>query len=182
MRWIAVCALAGSAMLIGCSKHDAASGSAPAAAPAQTPGAAALLGRPHPKAGLWRTTVNTNAGPGVSMTGELCLDASNEDAAFSSNGKGFNKDCEPVKYDTASGHFGFSTVCHMGNRTVTTSGVASGDFKTSYSVDLTTRMDPAPPGLPDQLHTTIQAKWEGPCPAGVKPGQVSMKLAGLGQG
>jgi hypothetical protein len=87
-----------------------------------------------------------------------------------------------VKYESAAGGIGFTTVCHIGSRTVTTSGVASGDFSTSYSVDLTTRMDPSPPGLPGQLHTTVQAKWEGPCPAGTKPGLVSTRLAGLGQG
>jgi hypothetical protein len=126
--------------------------------------------------------MTTNAGPGLSMTGELCLDASNEDSAFSSTGKGFSKDCEPVQYTSASGGFGFTTVCHMGRRTVTTTGVASGDFSSSYSVDVTTRMEPSPPGMPGQMHTTIRAKWEGPCPAGTKPGMVSTRLEGLGQG
>ncbi len=182
MRRIVVCLLAGSALVAGCAKHDAAkSGSQDGAAPA-APGPAALLGRPHPKPGLWRTTVTTNAGPGVSMTGELCLDAANEDMAFSSNGHGFSKDCDPVKYQAADGGFGFTTVCHIGRRTVTTTGTATGDFKSDYSVDLTTQMDPAPPGLPGRMSTVIHAKWEGPCPAGSKPGQVSMKLTGFGQG
>ncbi len=179
MRRIVVFCLAGAASLAACGKHEAQTSSAPAAAPAVGP---ALLGRPHPKAGLWRTTVNTNAGPGVSMAGELCIDASNEDAAFSFNGKGLSKDCDPVKYQPAQGGIGFSTVCHIGKRTVTTSGVATGDFRSAYSVDLTTRMDPAPPGLPAQMSTTIRAKWTGPCPPGTKPGQVSMKIAGFGQG
>lgn len=177
MRWIIVGVLAGSALVAGCSKHEAGTSSTPAAEPA--PGPVALLGRPHPKVGLWRTTVSTNAGPGVSMTGELCLDASNEEAAFSANGKGFNRDCDPVKYQSATGGIGFTTVCHTEKRTITTTGVASGDFKTNYSVDVTTRLDPAPPGLPGQVHTTIRAKWEGACPAGTKPG---LRLTGFGQG
>ena len=116
------------------------------------------------------------------MTGELCLDASNEEAALSSNGKGVGKDCDPVHFEPAAGGFGFSTVCRMGRRTVTTTGVASGDFKNAYAVDLKTHMDPAPPGLPAQMSTTIRARWEGACPPGRKPGQVSMKLDGFGQG
>ncbi|HEY5411932.1 MAG TPA: DUF3617 family protein [Caulobacteraceae bacterium] len=178
MRWTVVCCLAGAALLAGCGKHQGAQAPSGAAAPAPT----AMFGRPHPKPGLWRTDVTTNMGPGVSMTGELCLDASNEDAAFSSNGHGFSKDCEPIKYQAADGGVGFSTVCHIGKRTVTTSGTATGDFKNAYSVDLSTRMDPPPPGLPAQMSTTIRAKWEGPCPPGQKPGQVSMKLSGFGQG
>ena len=182
MRRIAVCCLVGATLVAGCGKHETAQTSA--AAPAAAPAAGLpLLARPHPKAGLWRTTVTTNAGPGVSMTGELCLDASNEDAAFSSTGRGVSKDCEPFKYQGApGGGFGFSTVCHVGKRTVTTSGVATGDFKNAYSVDLATRMEPAPPGLPAQMSTAIRAKWVGPCPAGTKPGQVSMKITGFGQG
>ncbi len=181
MRRIAVCCLAGVALLAGCGKHEAAQ-APPAPAAGAGLGPAALLGRPHPKPGLWRTTMTTNMGPGLSMTGEICLDASNEDAAFSSNGRGFNKDCAPIQYQGAPGGFGFTTVCHIGKRTITTSGTASGDFRDAYSVDLTTQMDPPPPGLPAQMSTAIRAKWEGPCQPGQKPGQVSMKLSGIGQG
>jgi hypothetical protein len=180
MRWAIVCCLAGASLLAGCGRHEAAQ--ADGAAPEATPAAGLpLFGRPHLRAGLWRTSVTTNVGPGLSMTGELCLDASNEDAAFSSNGHGFSKDCDPVQYQTAPGGFGFNTVCHLGKRTVTTSGTANGDFKTAYTVALTTRMDPAPSGLPNQMTTSIRARWEGPCPAGTKPGG-SMRLAGFGQG
>ena len=182
MRRIAVWVLAGSALFAGCAKHQAATSASPDGAAASAPGPAALIGRPHPKPGLWRTSVTTNAGPGVTMTGELCLDASNEDMAFSSSGHGFSKNCDPVKYQAADGGFGFSTVCHIGRRTVTTTGTATGDFKSDYSVDVSTLMDPAPPGLPAKMSTTIRAKWEGPCPAGTKPGQVSMKVTGFGQG
>ena len=182
MRRIAVWVLAGSALFAGCAKHQAATSASPDGAAASAPGPAALIGRPHPKPGLWRTSVTTNAGPGVTMTGELCLDASNEDMAFSSSGHGFSKNCDPVKYQAADGGVGFSTVCHIGRRTVTTTGTATGDFKSDYSVDVSTLMDPAPPGLPAKMSTTIRAKWEGPCPAGTKPGQVSMKFTGFGQG
>ena len=180
MRRIVACCLAATA-LAGCGKHDAAqtTSAAPAAAPAAAP---SLFNRPHPKPGLWRSTVTTNAGPGVTMTGELCMDASNEDAAFSSDGKAVSKECDPVKYQPAAGGLSFTTVCHMGKRTVTSTGVASGDFKNSYSVDLTTRVDPAPEGMPAQMTTAIRAKWVGLCPPGTKPGQSSMKVTGFGQG
>ena len=182
MRRIAFWVLAAPALLSGCAKHDAATSGSQDGAAVSGPGPAALLERPHPKPGLWRTTVTTNAGPGVSMTGELCLDASNEDMAFSSNGRGFSKDCDPVKYQAADGGFGFTTVCHIGRRTVTTAGTATGDFRNDYSVNVATQMDPAPLGFPAKMSTVIHAKWEGPCPAGTKPGQVSMKLTGFGQG
>jgi len=178
MRGIIVGCLAATVLIAGCSRHDRVqSDTASIATPSPS-----IFTRPHPKAGLWRTSVSTNAGPGFSMTGELCLDASNEDAAFSSNGHGFSKDCGPIQYQTADRGFGFTTVCHLGRRTVTTSGIATGDFKNNYSVDLTTRTDPAPAGFPAQMSTTIRAKWQGPCPAGQKPGQMSLKISGFGAG
>ncbi len=180
MRRIAICLLAASALVAGCTKHPEAQG--PSASAPSAPGPMALMGRPHPKLGLWRTTISTSVGPGFSLAGELCLDASNEDRAFSGNGRGFGKDCEPMTYKAAAGGYGFTAVCRIGRRTVTTTGLASGDFKSDYSVDLTTSMDPAPSGMPAQLHSQIRAKWEGPCPPGSKPGQVSMRLSGFGQG
>ena len=178
MRPIAICCLAGMALIAGCAKHETSQ------AGGQTPATASLpsvLGRPHPKPGLWRTTISTNAGPGVSMTGEICLDASNEDLALN-GGRSKPKDCDPVHYEPAVDGYGFNIVCHIGKRTVTTDGRASGDFKTAYAVTLSTRMEPAPAGLPSQVHSTIKANWEGPCPRGAKPGAMSMKLSGFGPG
>ena len=175
MRWIAVCVLAGSALVVGCAKHETAASSAEA-------GPALVVTVVRQRPGLGWGLPSRAAGPGVSMTGELCLDAANEDSAFSSSGKGFSKDCDPVKYQAADRGFGFTTVCRIGRRTVTTTGTATGDFKSDYLVDISTQMDPAPSGLPARMSTTIRAKWEGPCPTGMKPGQTSMKFSGLGQG
>ena len=178
MRRIAICCLAGTALIAGCARREPSQAGGQAAAPASSP---SMFGRPHPKPGLWRTTISTNAGPGVSMTGELCLDASNEDQALN-GGRSKPKDCDPVHYESAPGGYGFTIVCHIGKRTVTTGGVASGDFKTAYAVTLSTRMEPAPAGLPSQVSSTIKANWEGPCPPGAKPGARSMKISGFGPG
>jgi hypothetical protein len=58
--------------------------------------------------------------------------------------------------------------------TMTTSGVASGDFNSAYKVDSTTRMNPAPMPQMAESKMTIEAKWAGPCPAGRKPGDMVM--------
>ena len=67
-----------------------------------------------------------------------------------------------MKYQATGGGLGFTTVCHIGRRTVTSSGVATGDFKNSYSVDVTTRMDPPPPGLPRSPSATQIPSPPGP--------------------
>ena len=178
MRTAAVCLLAGTALLAGCSRPGGAQASAEGGSGPQ----ASAPPRPHPKAGLWRTSVSTNAGPGVVMDGELCLDPHTEDTAFSADGRAAAKDCEPTSFEPQSGGFAFTAVCHARGRTITTTGVATGDFKTNYSLDVSTRIDPPPAVLPPELHAMLKATFIGPCRPGQKPGEASMKFGGFGQG
>jgi hypothetical protein len=142
---------------------------------------AAVFGRPHPKPGLWRTSIDADAGPGVRMTGELCLDEHTEDAAFSSSPRWAKGDCEKVSFTPApDGGIAFSTTCMAKGRTVTTQGVATGDFSSSYAMDVTTKVDPPIHGALGQMRTKIQATWIGPCRTDQRPGQLSMKFSGLG--
>lgn len=178
----AVCLLTGSALIAGCGRHEGSQGSTagaaqPAASVTPAPGV-----RPHPKAGLWRTSMSTNAGPGITLSGELCLDASTEDTAFTTNGRTVSKDCEPTAFEPSSGGFSFTAVCHAKGRTITTTGLATGDFRTSYALDVSTRIDPSPSGLPPEVRTRMQATWLGPCRPGQKPGDASMRFDGFGQG
>jgi hypothetical protein len=182
MRVAAACLLAASALISGCGRHDSAQVSAGGAAQPTEAATPVLTSRPHPKAGLWRTSMSTNAGPGITMTGELCVDSSTEDSAFSANGRSISKDCEPTQFAPSDGGFAFTAVCHAKGRTITTKGLATGDFRTSYALDVSTQIDPSPAGLPPEMHTKMQATWLGPCKPGQKPGQASMRFGGFGQG
>ncbi len=181
MRAFAVACLIGGSLISGCDKHQAGQGQAPSAAGGGVASPIGLPARPHLKAGLWRTSMTTRAGPGVTMTGELCLDAGTEDSAFGARPRSV-KNCDPVRFDLGPGGYTFSSTCHFGGRTIVTKGVASGDFRTTYAMDMTTRMTPAPPGLPPEMHSRVEATWAGPCRPDQKPGQASMKFGGLGRG
>jgi hypothetical protein len=178
MRNAAVWILAGSVLIAGCGKHEPTQAPAPAKAPA-TP--SLLQERPHPKAGLWRTSISTNAGPGITMSGEMCLDEATENSAFTSGARGA-KDCDAPQFAPTPGGLAFTATCHAGGRTIITKGVATGDFQSSYALDLATRIDPAPAGVPAEMHARMQATWVGPCRPGQKPGQASMKFGGFGHG
>ena len=185
MRIAAACVLSGLALTAACSKPSApgqpTAGQTGAAAP--RPAAPALFSQPHPKAGLWQTTMSTSAGPGMRMSGEMCLDASTEQAAFSSGAPSASKDCSAPTYGPApGGGMMFDTTCRSRGTTITTHGVASGDFSSAYPLDLPSHMDPAPPGMGGDARTRIEARWVGPCKPGQKPGHASMKMTGLGQG
>lgn len=178
MRRSAAWLLAGSVLIVGCGQHDAGQSTASAA----SPGAAVLLeGRPHPKPGLWRTVLTADGGPGIAMSGELCLDEATEDSAFSGP-RGGGKNCGKPQFAPSPEGLSFTATCHAGSRTIVSRGVASGDFKTSFAVDVATHVEPAVTGLPAEMHTRMQATWVGPCHPGQKPGQSSMKFGGFGQG
>ena len=184
MRTAEACLLSGLILTAACSR-PAAPGRAAAGGPGPSSpsiGAPASF-RPHPKAGLWRTTIATSAGPGVRMSGEMCLDASTEQTAFSSGAQSVSKDCSAPSFGPApGGGVMFDTTCRSGGRTITTHGVATGDFSKAYDLDLTSHIDPAPPGLGGDTKTKVQAQWAGPCKPGQKPGHASMRMTGFGQG
>jgi len=184
MRPAAVCLFSVIAAMTACSKAPATGQSGGAAPkPATAPLPAGLSGIPHPKPGLWRMTMAMDAGPGIRMGGEICLDAQTERSAFTAGPQGRPKDCSAPSFGVGpQGGVTFDTICKREGRTVTMHGLATGDFNSAYTMETTTRMDPAPPGAPPEVKTRMQAQWLGPCKPGQTPGHMSMKMNGMGQG
>ena len=182
MRVTVSCLAVGLAVLAACSKTPAGGSSGPASATPQAAAPApALFAPPHPKAGLWRMAMNNDAGPGIHFTGEICIDASTEDSAFQAGPKARPKSCEKTSIGPApGGGVAFDTTCKTDGRTITSHGIASGDFSSAYNMDVTTTMTPAPSGMPPEMHMHMQATWLGPCKPDQTPGRMSMKMAGLG--
>ena len=179
MRYIAFCLLSSTALLVGCSKPKPAEHAA--SVQPKPSGPAAFLA-PRPRTGLWRMSISSDAGPGVKMNGEICLDAKTQEAGFNAGPQGgAAKDCSATKLSPQAGGVGFTTVCKVRGMTVTTQGVATGDFSSAYTVDATTRMDPPPQGM-SEMKSHVEARWVGPCKPGQTPGTATMKFGGLGQG
>jgi hypothetical protein len=181
MRRTTIC-LVGLAALAGCSKTPAGGQAAPAAV---QPSAAVLpFQRPHPKAGLWRMALTTDAGPGITVTGETCIDAATERSVFMANPRDHAGNCDEPRFSAnPGGGIVFDETCKLNTRTVVSHGVATGDFSNAYDLDVTSRMDPPIAGGVATNHSRIQAQWEGPCKPGQKPGQMSnVHLAGIGRG
>lgn len=189
MRAAILCLSLSMALLAGCSKGPGApprpNGPPPGPAPAPkaaAPGAAAFFnGRPQRKPGLWRMTVATDSGPGLKLAGEICLDAATDRTSSFTAARGAMKDCGRPTFRPSLGGISFDSTCKFGSRTVTTHGVASGDFNKAYTLETTTRTDPPLPGG-GEVKTRIAAQWLGPCLPGQVPGKMSMKVTGLGQG
>ncbi len=183
MRIVALCFVSSMSLLAACSKapNAGAASSAPAA-PAAGPATTTphgLLSVPHRKPGLWKVSFSTDGGPGVRMNGELCIDEQT-DQTTSYGAGGAGKNCVQSNLrPSPEGGFAFDSTCKFAGHTATTHGLVTGDFNNSYAVSVATHMDPPILAGTGDVHTQIQAQWEGPCRPGQKPGAMSMKLAGI---
>jgi hypothetical protein len=62
-----------------------------------------------------------------------------------------------------------------GSGTVTSDGSATGDFSSHYKVEATAVTSGAPTPQANGAHKmSIEATWQGPCPADMKPGDMEM--------
>lgn len=129
---------------------------------------------PVRKAGLWEQRVSNGDMVQVSR---VCMDAA-VDRRLSWWGAQTTKGaCEKnLVTGRADGGWQFSSICDMGSggRT-TTSGVATGDFDSHYQVAAQSSTTGAAAPQMNGLHKlTIDAAYQGPCPAGMKPGDMSL--------
>jgi hypothetical protein len=135
-------------------------------------------GMPQRKEGLWEMTMQMSAPVKTTMTSRQCTDAAQEKggAVFnSSTPLTSGADCKAgAPLPAAGGGWSYSTTCHMKSMTMTTNGTVRGDFRTGYHMDSVTRMSPAPIPQMAETHMVMDAKWVGPCPADMKPGDIDM--------
>ncbi len=137
------------------------------------------LAQPARRAGLWETKMTGGPMGGMAMTVSTCVDPASErsDAAMATHPPaGSGMSCTGGRGGPApGGGWAFHSVCHSSRgMTVDTEGVASGDFRTSYTVHTKTRMSPAPMPAMAVSETTISGRYLGPCPAGMKPGEANI--------
>lgn len=133
---------------------------------------------PSRKPGLWQQTMSSGK-PGqkpTPMVTTLCLDAS-VDKAVSIMGQGFGeKSCSSNSVTRAGAGYKFNSNCAFGGGgKIVTEGTVSGDFSSSYQVQMNSVVSGAPmAAMNGAAATTIAAKWMGACPAGTKPGDMTM--------
>jgi hypothetical protein len=141
---------------------DAATPEAAAAAPAAAPAAGGLNG---PIAGNWKVTI-TSAGmtlppQDVCYTKQMTM----EEAQKMQQDAGMTCSEQTYAPDGKSGH----SVCTMQGMTVTSDFTVTGDFNTSYTMEMKTTMDPAPAGMAGPSVTSVKMDRVGDCAADTSP-------------
>lgn len=132
--------------------------------------AAAADELPRRKSGLWSMSV-TMPGASVPLTMQQCVDEKTDDITAATADK--SKQSCKSQTKRSGDRLTFDTVCKSGKTTSTTSGVFVGDFKSSYTLESTTKFDPPMAGMREGV-TKAAAQWSGPCKSDMKAGDVVM--------
>jgi hypothetical protein len=174
MRKSLVLAAAGLVALAGCQKKPAqapnppAAPSAPPAAAASAPPAAIGVRKP----GLWEQKITSH---GKTQVSRLCLDKA---VAERFTWWGQHASQSACRQNTVSprpgGGWEFSSTCDMGDGGQTsTKGSVTGDFATAYKLTAQSTVTGArAPQMNGTHEMSLEATWQGPCPAGMQPGDM----------
>lgn len=144
------------------------------AAPATASAPASPMTPPPRKAGLWEQTVST---AGMTQLTKLCLDEATDKQMAWWGSQAAKSNCEQqVITPRPGGGWDFRSVCKSPDGAViTSSGAATGDFNSRYKVDVaSTTTGGSMPQANGEHKIAIEATWKGPCPAGMKPGDMEL--------
>ena len=123
---------------------------------------------PTVRAGWWEMNL-TGGGQGQAL--QMCLDdATAKTTSVFPNSGGAPCANQSVR-ETATG-YDFTSTCNIGGQVIMTTATATGDFQTSYQVEVTSRRTPAPTPTLGETHSTMEAKWSGACPSGRAAGDI----------
>jgi hypothetical protein len=129
---------------------------------------------PPRKPGLWAQTISTGQ---MRQTTRICLDAATERKLAWWGAQAGGQTCsQRTVTPHAGGGWDFHSVCASpAEGTVTSDGTASGDFGAHYRVEATSTSAGGPMPLANGAHRmSLDAEWQGPCPAGMKPGDMEL--------
>lgn len=161
-------------------EEKAAAPAADQAGEAVTAQAAAPGGRPARKGGLWEHSLETM---GVTQTSRLCLDAETDaNVALWGQQASAESACEQNSFTPTAGGYAFVSVCPDGQGgKVTSRGTITGDFNSAYKMEATTTTTGSSiPQANGEMKTVMTATWKGPCPEGMKPGDMQVSIPGAG--
>jgi hypothetical protein len=167
--------------LAGCQKKTETAATHETAPPKVAAAPAAPIGPPKRKPGLWAQTISSQ---GVHQISKICLDAAT-DAKMTAWGQAIGQGaCSKNVVTPIPGGWRFEAVCPLGaGGTSTTTGEAIGDFNSKYVIKAkTVTTGSSMPQANGEHAMEMTATWNGPCPAGVRPGDIQMSMPGIPKG
>jgi hypothetical protein len=147
--------------------------------PALMFGCAAALGAtsalaidfPTLKPGLWESNLTREGAGQKAPTMKMCMDASLQKEMMDA-GMGTMKElCSKNDIRREGNKVISNAECKFGDSTMKSTSVTTFTGETAYHTDVKATYDPPMAGKGSNS-TVIDAKWTGPCPAGMQPGDV----------
>ena len=129
---------------------------------------------PSIKPGLWQIETVVAGQPAVTL--KQCIDAKMSggigrdgvDVSAMTGGK-----CKQNEFKKQGDRYISETDCNTNGMRMITKTVLSGDFKTRYMGETSTRFEPPIMGMSEQK-MKMTARWISPCPGGMKAGDLMM--------
>lgn len=135
--------------------------------------ASAQIAAPQRRAGYWEQTMSMASPRPMTMKSQFCTDATVEKKMSALGQASPGQACAPPTVTRTAGGVSFESTCKIGATTTHTRGTAIGDFNSSYRVVMDSEMSPPVAGRA-KSQVQVDNKWLGPCPAGKKPGDMTM--------
>jgi hypothetical protein len=135
--------------------------------------AAADVNFPERKAGQWEISMEPAPGLPAIVT-QLCIDAATDKAMMESGMAISEGQCSKMDVRQEGGSYIADSVCTFDGATTNSRMVMSGDFSSSYTVDITAETTGGSDGMPPSMTMRQVATWKGACPAGMAPGDMVM--------
>lgn len=127
----------------------------------------------HRKPGLWSITTAMKGMPAKMGASKMCIDA-NTDAELMRHGMKWDSHaCTAPAIAGAGPVRTVDMVCHIAGATQKSHIVMTFSGDASYRMDMTSKV--SRPNIPEHdMHLSQDAKWMGACPAGMKPGDMTI--------
>lgn len=123
------------------------------------------------KPGLWEVSAESD-GRSMPMKMKQCADEST-DADMMQLSELHSESCKMSSFTKIATGYKFASECQVGGSKVTSQGTFTGDFDKEYKGEIDTKIEPPIFGKGDSK-STILAKWIGPCPDGMSPGDMQV--------
>jgi hypothetical protein len=135
--------------------------------------AASFEDLPKRKPGLWETTITPGDGQHPPPTNRMCLDAETDRELVRFGMGATNQVCSKHDISISGNVATIDAVCQLGPSKQTTRSTITYTGNTAYRTQVKAQFDPPFLGKTESS-TSTEAKWTGPCPADMKPGDMVM--------
>lgn len=140
----------------------------------------ALIGAVHAddmptrKPGLWEMVMQQeNAKALPSHTVRQCIDEATDAETRDFGMNAAKGACSEQDLQVSGDVMTINAVCKFGTSTQTTRATTTFSGDTAYHTDIVAQFDPPMMGK-SEMHSTMDAKWVGPCPSDMRPGDMML--------